>query len=301
MASKRIMLLGANGQVSQALRAEPIPTDWQLGAYGHAECDITDHRMVQETIQNFKPDLIINTAAMTAVDKCETDHAQAIAANFNAPANLAAQCSTLDIPLIHLSTDYVFDGADRNTPYATEDMMHPVNMYGDSKMMGEEAIRHTHPFHVILRISSVFSAYGTNLLTKMLQAIETKDELKIVTDQICAPTAAQDVARALIKITETLMHGKSGGYGTFHLCGTPAVNRLEFSQAMMDAYAPFTAKRPQILPALSSDFPGFAARPPYAVLECSKIRDVYGINQRPWREGLDEAMQILMQGRRQVA
>lgn len=297
MATKRIMLLGANGQVSQALRAETLPTDWQLGAYGHAECNITDHRAVQTAIETFKPDLVINTAAMTAVDKCETEHQQAIDANFEGPANLAAQCSTRDIPLIHLSTDYVFDGTDGNKPYKTDDEMHPINFYGESKMMGEQAVQHSHAFSVILRISSVFSAYGTNLLTKMIQAIETKDELKIVTDQICAPTPAQDVAKALITITETLMHGKSGGYGIFHLCGTPEVNRLEFSQAMMDVYAPFTTRRPKILPALSSDFPGFAARPPYAVLDCSKIRDVYGIKQRPWCEGLDEAMVTLMQGR----
>jgi dTDP-4-dehydrorhamnose reductase len=168
-------------------------------------------------------------------------------------------------------------------------------------MMGEEAIQHEHAFHVILRISSVFSAYGTNLLTKMLQAINTKDELKIVTDQICAPTPAQDVARAMITITNALLHGKSGGYGMFHLCGTPAVNRLEFSQAMMDAYAPYTTRRPPLIPALSSDFPGFAARPPYAILDCSKIREVYAIEQRPWRDGLNEAIGILMQGRSKTA
>lgn len=301
MASKRIMLLGAGGQVSQALRAEAIPTDWQLGAYTRAECDLTDHPAVKKAIQNFKPDLVINTAAMTAVDKCETEHAQAIAANFEGPANLAALCSSHDIPLIHLSTDYVFDGTDGNKPYTVDDDMHPINMYGESKMMGEIAIGHEHAFHVILRISSVFSAYGTNLLTKMLQAIDTRDELKIVTDQICAPTPAQDVARALIKITDTLLHGKSGGYGTFHLCGTPEVNRFDFSKAIMDAYLPYTTKHPPMLPAVSADFQGFAARPPYAVLDCSKIRDVYGIEQRPWSEGLTEAMQLLMRDRRKVA
>jgi dTDP-4-dehydrorhamnose reductase len=301
MASKRIMLLGANGQVSQALRAEALPADWQLSAYGHAECDITDHRAVQTAIQNLKPDLVINTAAMTAVDKCETEKDQAIAANFDGPANLAAQCSVLDIPLIHLSTDYVFDGKDGNKPYRVDDQMHPINIYGETKMLGEEAIIQGHAFHVILRISSVFSAYGTNLLTKMLQAIDTRDELKIVTDQICAPTPAQDVARALITITEALLKGKSGGYGVFQLCGTPEVNRMKFSQAVMDAYAPYTTCRPIILPALSSDFPGFAARPAYSVMDCSKILEVYGIEQRPWRDGLHEAMQILMQGKRQVA
>lgn len=301
MASKRIMLLGANGQVGQALRAEKLPADWQLNAYGHTECDITNHRQVQETIQALKPDLIINSAAMTNVDKCETEQDQAIAANFHGPANLAAQCSALDIPLIHLSTDYVFDGKDGNRPYKTDDIMHPVNFYGDSKMMGEQAIQHEHAFHVILRIASVFSAYGTNLLTKMIQTINTRDEIKIVTDIICAPTPAQHVARALITITDSLLHGRVGGYGIFHLCGTPEVNRFEFSEAIIKAYEPFTTRRPKLLPALSSDFPGIAVRPPYSVLDCAKIEEVYGIKQRSWRDGLDEAMQTLMQGKLQLS
>lgn len=301
MSSKRILLFGANGQVGQAFRAEPIPTDWELKALSRAECDITDHRKVQHIIKEFHPDIVINAAGMTAVDRCETEHDEARHANFDAPANLAAQCAAIDAMLIHLSTDYVFDGNAGNHAYRPDDMMNPINIYGESKMMGEEAVRHSHPYSVILRISSVFSAYGTNLLTKMIQAIESKDELKIVTDQICAPTPAQDVARALVTISTQLLHGKSGGYGIFHLCGTPPVNRLEFAQAMMTAYAPHTTRRPALLPALSSDFPGFAPRPAHSVLNCDKIREVYGIHQRPWREGLDESMQVWLEKRKQVA
>lgn len=301
MGIKRIMLLGAGGQVGQALRAETLPADWELGAYTHAECDITNHRAVQETIQKFRPDLVINSAAMTAVDKCETEQEQATAANFRGPANLAAQCSAIDAPLIHLSTDYVFDGTDGGKPYRADDKMNPVNFYGHTKMMGEEAIRHEHGWHVILRVSSVFGAYGTNLLTKMLQTIDTRDEIKSVTDQISGPTPSQDVAKTLIAITNAIMGGKTNGFGTFHLCGEPPATRLEFAQEIMKAYAPYTTRRPSILPALTSDFPGFAPRPPYSVLECSKIREIYGIAQKPWRDGLAEAMQILMQGRRQVA
>jgi len=301
MATKRIMLLGATGQVGQALRAEPMPQDWQLAAFGRQECDITDHRAVKDKIHTIKPDIVINAAAMTAVDKCETEQDAAMAANFDGPANLAAQCSAIDAPLIHLSTDYVFDGTESERPYRPDDAMSPLSVYGHSKMMGEEAIRHGHPWHVILRISSVFSAYGTNLLTKMIQSIETRDELKIVTDQKSCPTPAQDVARGIITIAGAILGGKSNGFGTFHLCGTPAAVRIEFMQAIMDAYAPYTARRPKILPALSSDFPGFAERPAYSALDCTKTREIYGIEQRPWRDGLNEAMQLLMQGRSKVA
>jgi dTDP-4-dehydrorhamnose reductase len=301
MATKRIMLLGAGGQLGQALRAETLPPDWQLSAFSRSECDITDHQGVKRTILTFKPDLVINAAAMTAVDKCETEQDMAVAANFEGPANLAAQCAAIDVPLIHISTDYVFDGSEGEKPYKPDDQMNPLSIYGNTKMMGEESVRHELAYHVILRISSVFSAFGANILTKALQNIDQRDELKIVTDQKSCPTYAPDVARALIVMTNDILKGKNGGFGTFHYCGTPAATRLEFTQEIMNAYAPFTSRRPKIMPALSADFPGFAVRPAYSGLDCAKILEVYGIAQKPWREGLAEAMNVLMKERKHVA
>jgi dTDP-4-dehydrorhamnose reductase len=290
MTTKHILLLGANGQIGQALRAETLPSDWELRAFGRAELDITNHRAVQHEMQSATPDLVINAAAMTAVDACETDHDAAMRANFEAPGTLAALCAALDVPLIHLSTDYVFDGSEGDIAYPTDAPMNPLGVYGHTKMMGEEAIRHEHAWHVILRVSSVFSEFGNNLLTKAIQNIETRDELKIVTDQKSCPTYAPDIAKVLITITDKILHGQHNGYGTFHYCGTPAVTRLEFVTAIMAAYAPHTDKRPKITPALSADFPGFAQRPAFSALDCTKIRDVYGIEQRDWREGLGEAI-----------
>lgn len=301
MGAKRVMLLGAAGQVGQALRAETLPGDWELGLYTRANCDITKHGMVRQALQDFRPDIIINAAGMTAVDKCETEKEQAVAANFEAPANLAAQCSAIDAPLIHLSTDYVFDGRDGEVPYKPDDKMNPLSVYANTKMMGEESVRHEFPWHVILRVSSVFSAYGMNLLPKTLQFIDSRDELKFVTDQKSCPTYAPDIAKALIVIADALLRGKTDGFGTFHLCGEPAVTRYEFTQAIMEAYAPYTERRPKILPAVSADFPGYAVRPAYSVLDCSKTRDVYGISPRPWSSGLKQAMEQLMQLRRQSA
>lgn len=297
---KRILLLGGTGQIGQALQAQSLPTEWELKSCSRTECDITDHSAVQRTMQGFKPDLVINAAAMTAVDKCETEQDAAMAANFEGPANLALQCGTADVPLIHLSTDYVFDGSE-NRAYRTDDAMNPLSVYGQSKMMGEEAIRHELVWHVILRVSSVFSAFGTNLLTKTLQMIEERDELKIVTDQTSCPAPAQDIAKAIITMGEAILRGKTNGFGTFHFCGTPEVSRLQFVTDIMSAYAPYTTKRPTITPALSADFPGFAQRPPYSTLDCSRIQEIYGISQRPWREGLAEAMDVLMRGKRKVA
>jgi len=292
---KRILLLGANGQVGQALTAEPLPQGWELAAYGRAECDIAQPKSTHKAILDFKPDLIINAAAMTNVDQCEREREKAEAINFRAPANLAAQCSVHDIPLIHLSTDYVFDGRDGAVPYTTEVPMNPLSVYADTKMMGEMAVRQELAWSVILRVSSVFSEFGTNVLARTLSMLAKNDEVKIVSDQTSCPTYAPDIAKALITIVTQILRGKHDGFGIFHYCGEPAVTRLEFVEAIMDAYAPFTTKRPRILPALSSDFPGFAERPAYSVLDCTKILNSYGISQKPWRDGLKTAVTTLHQ------
>jgi dTDP-4-dehydrorhamnose reductase len=285
--------LARAGQVGQALAAEPH--GWELTACARAELDITDPRATHKAMRDLKPDLIINAAAMTNVDACEKDRERAEAVNFRAPANLAAQCSVHDIPLIHLSTDYVFDGRDGGVPYTTEAQMNPLSVYADTKMMGEMAVRQELAWHIVLRVSSVFSAFGTNLLTKTVALLAKNDEVKIVSDQTSCPTYAPDLAKALIVLTDGILRGKHDGFGTFHYCGKPATTRLEFVQAIMEAYAPYTQKRPRILPALSSDFPGFAERPAYSVLDCAKIRAAYSIEQKPWREGLAEAVTSLHQ------
>ncbi len=299
--AKRIMLTGANGQIGQALRNGPLPAGWELGAYSRAEFDITDHGAVQAAMRDFKPDFIVNAAAMTAVDKAEGDLHQATIVNFEALANLAAQCSAMDIPLLHLSTDYVFDGQDNEVPYKTDDKMNPVNVYGHSKMMGEEALRHELAWHIILRVSSVFSSFSRNILTNFLKMIDERDELKIITDQKSCPTYAPDIAKAIIEMAKAVCAGKHDGFGTFHYCGEPAVTRFELFGEIMKAYAPYTERHPSVVPVKSADLPGFAPRPAYSVLDCSKIRDVYGIAQRPWRDGLRDAMTILMRERRKLS
>lgn len=293
---QRIMLLGASGQVGQALQAETLPPHWELGLYGHKELDITNHSAVRDAVQSYRPALIVNAAAMTAVDKAEQDEDAAMAVNFAGPAMLAAQASALDIPLIHLSTDYVFDG-DMDRPYLPDDPMNPLNAYGRSKLMGEEAVRHELAWHVILRISWVISAYSNNILTNTLKMIDTRDELRMVTDQFGAPTAAPDVAAAIITIAKAILNGKADGFGTFHLCGAPPCTRYEMAEAIMAAYAPYTARRPKITPTVSAEFSNFAPRPRYSALDCAKIRAVYGIEQRPWQDGLAVAIRQLMQNR----
>lgn len=279
--------------------SQPLPEGWKIAAYFRADLDITDALAVRDAVRELNPELIINLAAMTAVDQAERDANSAMAANFHSVANLAAQAVAQDIPVIHLSTDYVFDGR-TNTPYRPDDAMNPVNVYGRSKMLGEEALRQELPWHVILRVSSVFSEFGENILTKTLKLLDERDELRFVTDQLGCPTYAPDIAAAVVKIADEILRGKIDGFGTFHLCGSPPVTRFELTNEIMAAYAPYTDRRPKILPTLSTIFADLAPRPAYSVLDCAKIRDVYGIEQRPWREGLNAAILRLMRDKGHV-
>lgn len=296
MPQPRVMLLGAAGQVGQALQnylATTKPqTDWDLCVFSRAECNVTNPAMLREAIQSTKPDLVINTSGLTNVDQAEQDKNLAMATNFHAVAQMAAQCSALDIPLIHLSTDYVFDGR-KGTPYLPDDQMNPLNYYGASKMMGEEALRHEHPWHVILRVSSVFSAFRRNILSVALKMADEMDDLRIVTDLVSTPTYAPDVAAALTTIGAALLDGKVDGYGTFHYCGTPAASRYDFVEAALKAYEPYSDRHPRLIATVCAEFAEHAPRPAYSALDCAKIKAVYGIEQKDWREGLRDALEHL--------
>lgn len=284
-ASQDILLLGGGGQVGQAIRAQTLPVEWTLHAPLRAALDLTDVSALRDVVQRLRPALIINSAGLTNVDLAERDPELAHAVNFEAVANLASQCVALDIPLIHLSTDYIFDGTE-SRPYQVDDAMNPINQYGASKLLGEEAIRQMLPWHVILRISSVYSHYGRNILTNLLQALPTKNEIRMVTDIQSNPTPAVAVAQAVIEIARQLLDGKAGGHGTFHFCGTPDASRYDFTKSVIEASQSYLPRLPTLLPAKRADFPGGAERPAYTVLDCGKLLRVYGIGQPDWREVL---------------
>ena len=296
MTEQRIMLLGAAGQVGQAVQhlasQKLLPADWVLQIFSRADVNITDPAMLRTAIQSTKPNLVINASGMTNVDEAEKNEALATAVNFHAVAQMAGQCAALDIPLIHLSTDFVFDGR-KTEPYTTDDQMNPINMYGATKMMGEEALRQEHPFHVIVRTSSIFGPFRRNILTTALALIEEKEELRIVTDLMSTPTSSIELAKAVVSIGQQLLHGKADGYGTFHLCGTPAASRYDFVAEVMKAYEPHTARRPNLVGTVCAEYGEHVRRPAYSVLDCSKIKTVYGIEQRPWRDSLADAIDML--------
>ncbi len=291
MVTNRILLFGGTGQVGKALQKLALPDNWHMGVFTRPECDFMHPESIGKTIQDFGPDLVINAAAMTGIEACEKDQDKAQEINFHAVANIAAQCDTVAAPLIHLSTNYVFDGRDGNTPYCPDAAMNPLNVYGQTKMLGEEAVRHGMYWHVILRTSLIFSAEGENILTRTLRQIDTQNEVSAVLDQIASPTSAAAVAEAVVVVANAIMDGKGNGFGTFHVCGEPAVTRFDFLQAIMEAYAPLTDRRPKLTPVSAAEIPDRVPRPLYSALNGDKARNVYGIAPRPWREDLVKAIE----------
>jgi dTDP-4-dehydrorhamnose reductase len=290
MANHRILLFGGNGQIGTTLKHHTLPADWDLGVTTRETCDFLNPASIGKAIHDFAPDLVINAAAMTDIDACQKNPTQAQEVNFHAVAHIAGQCANADAPFIQISTDYVFDGTEGEHIYQPDDPMNPVNVYGQTKMLGEEAARHGLYWHVILRTSLIFSAFGNNVLTKTLHQMNTLDEIQAVTDQKANPTSADAVADALITITSAILAGKGNGFGTFHISSDPAVTRFEFLEAIMEAYAPYTDRRPKLVAVKSSDLVGRVPRPPITMLGMDKTRDVYAIHPRNWRDDLAKSI-----------
>ena len=289
MITNRILLFGGSGQIGKAIQQRPLPNGWVLGMPTHADCDFTRPGDIARAVRDFAPDIIINAAAMTDIEACEKEPEKAMQINFSAVATLAGHCDTINAPLIQLSTDYVFDGT-KETPYTPDDAMNPLNAYGKSKLMGEEAARHGLYWHTIVRTSLVFSATGSNILTKTLRQIDTQDEINAASDQYANPTSADFVAESLMTMASAILNGKGNGFGTFHICGEPAVTRYEFLHAIMDAYAPFTDRRPKLIPVASADIPNRTPRPLYSAMNCDKVQTSYDISPRSWRDDLGQAV-----------
>jgi dTDP-4-dehydrorhamnose reductase len=280
----RLVVLGAQGQVGQALtslsRREQIPTI----AFGHSDCDIADALAVKRAISASA--IVVNCAAYTPVDQAESDADAAYRVNSLGAANVAAACTEVGIPLVHLSTDYVFDGAS-NRPATENDAPHPLNVYGQSKLSGEEKIRERLPAHIVLRTSWIFSAYGTNFVLTMLRLARAQSELRVVHDQVGGPTAADDIAKAVLRIIGACCAPGFSAWGTYHFSGVPAVSWYDFARAIL------VDSGTRVVPIATKDFPRPARRPANSALDCSRIRHVFGIAQPDWRVALARVREML--------
>ncbi|HDX9112130.1 TPA: dTDP-4-dehydrorhamnose reductase [Klebsiella michiganensis] len=277
----KILLTGAKGQLGRCF-IDRLPEDWNIFATDASELDITNQDMVLDTVEKYLPDVIVNAAAYTAVDKAESDSKAAMNVNAIGPANLALAANKYNAKIIHVSTDYVFDG-NANEPYDEKSETNPLSVYGKTKLDGERLVIQANSEAIIIRTAWVFSEYGNNFVKTMLKLGREKDSLGIISDQFGCPTYAGDIANAII----TMIREKNN-IGIYHFCGDEIVSWYEFAQRIF-CQAKKNNKLLKIpsINAISTDqYPTTAIRPKYSVLSCNKIRAL-GIMPSDWNKSLD--------------
>jgi dTDP-4-dehydrorhamnose reductase len=289
----KILVIGHSGQVASELARAAWPRGVGVEFRGRDSADLASPASLETAIAASRPRVVINAGAYTAVDKAEGERVQAFIVNRDGPAALAAACTRAEAALIHISTDYVFNGA-KNGAYVEDDAVGPLSVYGQSKEAGERLVRAALPQHVILRTEWVYSPFGQNFVKTMLRLGAERDELRIVADQRGCPTAARDIAATIIAMAGAIIAGKTDGFGTFHYCGADETTWCDFARAIFADAAAHGVKTPTIHAIATADYPTPATRPKNSVLDCARIGAVYGIKPTPWRAALKTCMDELL-------
>ncbi|SPJ23905.1 dTDP-4-dehydrorhamnose reductase [Palleronia abyssalis] len=284
----RILVFGKTGQVASALGGNRGVITLDRDA-----ADLTDPAACAAAVHAHRPDAVINAAAHTAVDRAEGEEHLATLVNGAAPGAIAAACAELGVPMVQLSTDYVFDGSG-TAPRAPAEPFAPVNAYGRSKLVGERLVRDSGAAHAVLRTSWVFSGRGPNFVATMLRLSETRNTVDVVDDQIGGPTPAEDIAQACLVIAARLARDP-GMSGTYHLSGAPDISWCGFAQAIFAT----AGRRVRVRPVATADFPTPAARPSNSRLDCTSLSRSFGIARPDWRDALPGAIAALCQSERQ--
>jgi dTDP-4-dehydrorhamnose reductase len=277
-----ILLFGARGQVGHELSGLARARGVALTALGRDEADICDADAVNARVAATRPSLIVNAAAYTAVDKAESERDAAERGNVWGPRVLARAAHSAGVPLVHISTDYVFDGT-KPGPYVESDPIAPIGAYGATKAAGETAVREAAPAHVILRTAWVYGAHGANFLKTMLRLAAERDEVRVVADQRGCPTATLDIAEAILAVHASIAAGKTP-WGTYHFAGTGATTWHGFAEEIVARQAEFTGKRPPVRAIATSDYPTPAKRPANSELDSSLFANTFGYRAAPWQD-----------------
>lgn len=296
----RLLVAGWQGQVARAL-AEAVPAcaDIEACALGRPALDICDVRTITRALSDVQPDVVINTAAYTAVDKAEEEPDRAFALNRDGAALLAKAAAERGAAIIHLSTDYVFDGAKR-TPYTEDDATSPASVYGRSKLEGEEAVKAANPKHIIMRTAWVYSPFGSNFVKTMLRLAESRERLGVVDDQIGNPTYAPHLAEAILAVARQVSQAAKAGsdaagssaapWGIYNATGAGSTSWCGLARDVFEQ-AKVAGGAVAAVDAISTaDYPTAAVRPANSQLDCSKLAAVFGAQLPPWREGVKECV-----------
>ena len=288
----KILILGCKGQLGRCLNDQLINTEYEVIYTSRKQIDIADFEQTKNQILKISPDLIINATAYTAVDKAEVDEKTANLINHLAVKNIADICNQLKCWLIHVSTDFVFDGIS-NVPYKEDDQTDPQGAYGETKLKGELAIQASDCKHIILRTAWVFSEYGNNFLKTMLRLGAERDELSIVGDQIGCPTYAQDIARSVVEIVPQLNSREYNGI--YHYCGDQPCSWFEFAKEIFDYINKYDHISIPIIKAVTTEeYPTLAKRPKFSVLDNKKIQENFDIFSSDWKVGIESSLKRLV-------
>lgn len=280
----KIMITGAAGQVGRELCL--ALAKHELIALDRQALDLSQPQAIRQMVRQHAPQLIINAAAYTAVDLAESNQEAALKLNAQAPGILAEEACALGIPLIHYSTDYVFDGR-KHAPWNEEDAPHPLGVYGQSKLAGEDAIRHSGCAHLILRTSWVYALHGKNFLLTMQRLLSERDHVGVVNDQIGAPTWAGSIAQATAMLIERWQSGCTQ-WGTYHFSCGGSTSWFGFAQAIARHLAEQGTLKAQLQPIASSDYPTPAQRPANSRLDCSKLKHDWQVELPEWQSALEQ-------------
>jgi dTDP-4-dehydrorhamnose reductase len=292
--SIRIAVTGRHGQLARALTEAGPQLGVTISPLGRPELDLAAPKTIGAALSAVLPHVVVNAAAYTAVDQAEQEAERATAINATGAAAVAAAAQTLGVPVIHLSTDYVFDGL-KGSPYHEEDEVAPASVYGASKLAGERAVAALATNHVILRTAWVYAPYGKNFVRTMLGLAQTRDEVRVVSDQLGCPTYAPDIAMAIIAVARDLVSKPNDPRlrGVFNLAGGGETTWADFAAAIFSFLAGKGMRTPMLTPIASADYPTAARRPANSRLDCSKLERVYGIKLPTWRSSLVNCLERL--------
>ena len=287
----KILITGAQGQVGKELVSIANQRGFDVIAAGQTELDITQLKNIESYVEAHQPDSVINAAAYTAVNKAEEEQDITYAINRDGAANLAAVSKEKNIPLLHISTDYVFDGT-KSEAYSENDAVSPLGVYGISKWQGEETIRQTLPEHIILRVAWVFGAQGNNFVKTMLRLAKDRDELSVVADQFGRPSPAKDIAKTLITLAEQYQKEKTLEWGTYHYCGDEKVSWCGFAKEILKQAKEqgLIEKDIKVNAITTAEYQDPTKRPANSMLDCEKIKNTFGIEMPSWKESLNQVL-----------
>jgi dTDP-4-dehydrorhamnose reductase len=282
-----IVVFGGNGQLGQELARTAANQNLPLAALSRSQADITDAAAVAAALATHRPAFVVNAAAYTKVDAAESDAAAAAAVNADGAAIIARACADAGVPLLHISTDYVFDGKKRG-PYLESDPIAPLSVYGRTKAAGEAAVRDILRHHIILRTAWVYGEFGHNFLKTIVRLAKERDELRIVADQHGSPTSTRQLATAILGIGSRLAAG-ADLWGTYHFTGAGTTTWHGFATAIVAAQAPLTGRAPKVTAITTAEYPTPAPRPANSALDCGRFERAFAFRRRPWA---DEAADI---------